>query len=119
MPRIFRYQLLALITLAILFSLYAFASKDAGILVAGEGASPISGWVVSDIQYTVAEGSNQIAAVAFDLNAPAGQASVSLNMASGRSFPCSNPVATHWTCPIHSQVSVAEIDQFQVTALGK
>jgi len=120
MRRFIRLQFIVLFFMIAFYSVYAFASSATnGPGAGGEGASPISGWTISNVDYHVGQDSSNIAAVEFDLDGPADKVQVSLNSSSALFFTCENLNGTHWYCDVGSQVSVAGADELRVIATGQ
>ncbi len=108
----------ALILGVALFSVPAFASSHSGVEISGEGVSQISGWVVSNVSYQLAENPSQVKSVSFDLNAPAGYVSVKMVSNSMDFSTCSNRGGYHWQCDLHANVTISSMDEFRVVATG-
>jgi hypothetical protein len=120
MRKLIRLQLVALFFVIAFYSFYAFASSETNELqTGGEGASLISGWTVSNVQYQLAQDPSKIAAVELDLDSPANLVQVSLSSSQARFFACENRGGTHWFCNIGSQVGIAEANEFRVVATGQ
>ena len=119
MSKLIRLQIAALFFVIAFYSVYAFASSETnGLQMGGEGASSISGWTVSNVQYHFGQDPSKISAVEFDLDRPAAVVQVSLNSSSSVFSSCENLSGTHWFCSTRSQVSVAGADEFRVIATG-
>jgi hypothetical protein len=117
MRKFIRLKIIALFFVIAFYSVYAFAaSKTNERQAGGEGASPISGWTVSNVHYQLGQDSSTIAAVEFDLDSSAARVQVSLNSSSAVFYSCENISGTHWLCNIHSQVSIASAHEFRVIA---
>ncbi len=121
-------RLLAIIAILAIMATAAYgfaASNTVQSSRAGDGFGAVSGYKVSNIQYTMdtANPAN-IASVRFTLNQSAGSAQVRFGDSAGNfgtGFPCgvtgggSTP-ATDWTCAITSSVSVASVYNLDVAA---
>lgn len=119
MRKLIRLQIFALFFVIAFYSVYAFASSETkGPATGGEGTSPISGWMVSNVHYQLGQDSSRISTVEFDLDGTAAQVQVSLNSLNAAFYPCENVSGTHWLCDTYSQVSVAGADQLRVIAAG-
>jgi hypothetical protein len=119
MRKLIRFQLIALFFFIAFYGVYAFASTDTGaVRTGGEGASLISGWTVSNVQYRLGTDASWISAVEFDLDGAADVVQVSLHSANPTFFVCENVTGTHWVCNTHSQVMVADADELRVIATG-
>lgn len=103
---------------AIVFPVSAFASSNSGAGISGEGASPISGWTVSNISYQIADNSSLVNGVTFDLDAPAKNVSVKLNSQVNQFTSCTNISMYHWQCSFGEGVQVSSMDEFRVIAVG-
>jgi hypothetical protein len=80
MRKLIRIQFIALFFVIAFYAVYAFASSETSQFpTAGEGASAISGWTVTNVNYRLAEDPSKIAAVEFDLDSPADVVQVSLD----------------------------------------
>jgi hypothetical protein len=103
-----------LLTLLLALAAYAYtASNTVPATHAGDGHEAISGYTVSNVNYTVDSAGN-ITDVAFDLDAAASNASVSVH-AGDPLTTCTNPSGNHWTCS-GLNVSVASADDLRVVA---
>lgn len=119
MPSFLRLPLTVLFFVIAFYSVYAYAaSETSGLPTGGEGATPITGWEVSNVHYLLGQDPSRIAAVEFDLNRAATVVQASLRSSSGVFFACENPDGTHWVCNIRSQVSIAGADELRVVATG-
>jgi hypothetical protein len=81
MFRNFKVLLLALVVIVIAGSAYAFAAANTiPANNVGSGASTVSGYVISNIEYNFAAGDpTQIATIEFDLDKPAGTVKIQLD----------------------------------------
>lgn len=119
MRKLIRLQILALFFVIAFYSVYALAASETSSLrTGGEGTSPISGWMVSNVHYQLGQDPSKISAVEFDLDSSAVQVQVSLNSSSAAFYSCVNVSGTHWLCNTYSQVSVAGAEELRVIATG-
>lgn len=102
---------------SILFPIAAFASSTSGPGISGEGAVPISGWVISNVDYQLSD-TAQVSSVSFELDAPAKKAMVKLNSNSSEFTACTNVGAFRWQCSFPAGVEVSSMDEFRVIAVG-
>ncbi len=117
MYRLFRIQILALMSVIAFCTLYAYASSEHPS-PGGEGAIAISGWNVSNIQYSFADSSSKRSSVEFDLDGPAATIKISVQSSEASFFNCVNTNGTHWNCIVGPEVSISEFDELRVIALG-
>jgi len=115
MRRLFRIQILALMTVIVLYTTYAYASSES-LSPRGEGVTTISGWNVSSIQYRLAEGPSKSSIVEFDLDAPADDVKISVNSSAASFFDCVNTTGTHWYCIVSPGTGISEFDELRVIA---
>jgi hypothetical protein len=116
----FRSSKLFLVVLVVLIfatSAFAFAANITGLPAttrAGEGATVIGGYAVSNLDYTLNPTSTStVSAVSFTLDNPAATVTVSLD--GGTTFVnCTNPSANNWTCS--TTTSVASASQLVIVA---
>jgi hypothetical protein len=116
MHRLFRIQILALIFVIAVSSVYAYASSERPSPGA-EGVSTISGWNVSNIKYRLEEGPSKNSTVEFDLDGPAGTVKISVQSAGTSFFNCINTNGTHWYCVVGPEVSISEFNELRVIAM--
>ena len=102
---------------AILFPISAFAASNAGAKLTGEGAVPISGWEISNVNYQLTD-TALVYSVTFDLDAPAAQVMVKLNSSSTEFTACSNVGGLHWSCNFAAGVKPSDMNEFRVIAVG-
>jgi hypothetical protein len=81
MFRNFKVLLIALVVIVIAGSAYAFAAANTvPANNVGSGASTVSGYVISNIEYNFATGDpTQVATIEFDLDKPAGTVKIQLD----------------------------------------
>ena len=118
----YRYRIITLLVLAVVLSAATYGFAAANTVpngVAGEGEGVISGYVVTNVNYTL-DSSNPtaFASVSFDLGAPASQLYVGIG--NGPSIywtdNCSN-VGTVWTCILGaSTVNVHDATSLHISA---
>ena len=118
MNSLFRFPFLFLLVVILTFTTYAFASSQTGQPMGGEGVSAVSGWNISGVHYRLADDPSKLAAVEFDLDAPADVVRASVNSSVGGYFSCQNSVGYHWVCNIDSSVSVSDMTELKVVATG-
>ena len=118
MKTIIRVFVLAIVFVIALFPVYAFASSNTGPKVSGEGASTISGWVVSNVQYQLANNPSFINSVSLDLNGKADTVSVRLSTQSATYTTCTNIYEYHWQCDFFGTLRLADMDELHVIAVG-
>ena len=118
MSGLLRVFIVGIMTSIAAFATYAFASSNSGIEMAGEAAAPITGWSISDVRYQYADNPASVESVAFNLDAPARQASVKLSSTATEFTPCTNLGAYYWQCNFQAGVNVADMDEFRVIAVG-
>ena len=119
MNRLIRFPLVTLLVLVVAFTTFAFASSQTGGAAGGEGADLVSGYNISGVHYLLSEDASKLAAVEFDLNAPANVVKASVNSSTGVFFDCQNAGGYHWVCSIHSSVNVSDANELKVIATGK
>ena len=100
-------------------TIYGFASSDTGgIKPGGEGLNQISGWVVSNVKYTLADDPSKLNAVEFDLDSQARTVQVGFLTANPQYFPCTNETGNHWLCEINRGIDILNIEGLRVIATG-
>lgn len=82
---------------------------------AGDGGGAISGYTVSNVQYTLDNSNPQnLSKVEFDLDAAASVVKVRLQ-SGGSWYNCSNTSGNHWSCTTNGQ-AVQPADELRVVA---
>ena len=81
----------------------------------GQGSHDITGFVVSDVQYTLAANPENYSAVSFDLDGAAGTVRAKVTDIGTTYETCSIVTGMRWTCPISD--SVASADELTVIAI--
>ena len=117
MQRLVRLFAFALFLGAFLFPISAFASSNSGPEMTGEGAVPISGWVVSNVNYQLSDMAG-VRSVTFDLDAPAKKVLVKLTSNSTEFTACTNIGGYHWQCNFAASTTISSMDEFRVIAVG-
>jgi len=84
----------------------------------GEGAQSISGWDVSNVHYSLADGSYELSAVEFNLDKPASVVSISLDSTNPLFNDCTNLHGFRWLCVVDTHVNIAAMEEFKVVAVG-
>lgn len=102
----------------VVFTMSAFASSTSGPNIAGEAALPISGWVISNLDYQMSDDPSLVKSVTFDLDASAKQVSAKMVSNSTEFTACTNVGAYHWQCDFPAGVEVSSMDEFRVIAVG-
>ncbi len=102
----------------VFFPISAFASSQSGAGISGEGAVPISGWAVSNVDYQVSNDTALVTNVTFDLDGVADHVSVRLNSASAQFTACTNIGAYHWQCTFPAGIKISSMNEFRVIAVG-
>ncbi len=98
-----------------------FASSQGQItgLQGGEGSSEISGWVVSNVHYQLAENDpTKVMGVQVELSGPAGMVQVKGSSDQENFAVCQNITGNIWLCNFFSPLSLSEMDQLRVIALN-
>jgi hypothetical protein len=117
--RWFRNLLLVLLVTVSLFTVSAYASSETNLSpIGGEGASMISGFHITNLQYRLANDPAKIRAVEFDLDGSATQVAVGFDINPGVTFNCRNVSGYHWRCDVDG-VQIAGINELRVIALGQ
>ena len=97
---------------------YAYASS-AHVVQGGEGASMVSGYAITDIEYHLAATDPSIIdAVEFDLDRPAVIVQIAMVSTAPTYYPCLQLEADHWRCDVSPVVSVNEANELRVIASG-
>lgn len=113
-----RLFIFAVVVVIALFPVYAFASTNRGSKVSGEGASPISGRVVSNVKYQLRDNPSFINSLSLDLNGKAETVSIRLSTKSATYTVCTNIYAYHWQCDFFGTIRLADMDELRVIAVG-
>lgn len=119
MNKFIRFPLFALIVLAVSFATFAFASSRTDQPAGGEGANLVSGYDVSGVHYLLSEDPSLLAAVEFDLDAPAASVKAGVSSSNGRVVSCRNTGGYHWVCDFNSSVQISEVNELRVIATGR
>jgi hypothetical protein len=106
-----------LLAVAVMAAAYGFAATNTvPDTRAGEGASSIGGYTVSNVVYTLnASDPQQLDRVEFDLNAAAGTVKVRLQT-TGSWYDCTNTSGNHWSCDTPGQ-GVQPANELRVVAI--
>jgi len=115
MLKIFRFAFLWFFVVIIGCTTYAYASSVIPPRQ-GEGASPISGYVVTNVKYRPAIDPSKIDLVEFDLDEPAMMVKIKLVSTDAEFHACINVGARLWRCELNPAVSVSSIDELRVIA---
>jgi hypothetical protein len=103
---------------ALALSTYAFtASNTVPGTKAGQGEGTVTGYTVSNIQYTLASNPANIDSVAFTLDSAAGTVRAKLLSGSATYTNCSVSGGTNVTCDFAPDVSVLAADELSVIAV--
>lgn len=113
------YKTIILTALVLVLATTAFAMAAANTVpntYAGDGAGTISGYTVSNIQYTLnATNPANIDSVGFTLDAAASVVQVKLVAAGSTYYSCTNPSGFNWTCTT-AGATVLSADELRVIA---
>lgn len=94
---------------------YAYtAANTVGDSYAGDGSAEISGYTVSDIQYTLADNPTELDSVSFILSAPAAVVKAKASADATDYVDCTGS-GTAWSCEL-TGLSVAAADELTVIA---
>jgi len=118
MKSLFKLYVTCIVIGIVAFPVYAFASSNSGPAASGEGASTISGWVVSNLSYQLANDPSFVSGVSFDLDGTAGTVSVKLNSSGASYTACTNTYEYHWQCDLSSGMRLSDMSEFRVIAAG-
>ena len=118
MLKLFRLQLIIMFAAALFYAAYAFASSDTNVPAAGEGVNTISGWVITNVQYHLADGTAKVSTVEFDLDGTADVVKVGFGSFDSKYYSCVNGNNNHWVCDVYPLVEVSAMNELQVVALG-
>jgi hypothetical protein len=119
MGSLFRFALLGILAGIIMFPIQALASSRTGVPMGGEGASLISGWEISNIEYQPSTDPSRIIGVSFDLNGPAKVVSVKLVSADTAYFQCVNRQLYRWQCDLAAGINISRVDELRVVASNR
>jgi len=84
----------------------------------GEGVGAISGWVISNTQYRLADDPSKLSAVDFDLDKPVDVMKVSVKASNSIFFECKNNTGRHWICDVEPSISISYVTELRVVAIG-
>jgi len=118
MKSLFKLYVICIVIGIVAFPVYAFASSNSGPAASGEGAATISGWVVSNLSYQLANDPSFVSGVSLDLDGAASTVSVKLNSSGAIYTTCSNTYEYHWQCDFSSGAKLSEMNEFRVIAVG-
>ena len=118
MYKISRIVLLWFFVAIIACAIYAYASSTIPIR-RGEGASQISGYVVTDVKYHLASDPSKIDVVEFNLAGPAMVVKVKLVSIDLIFHSCINASANHWRCDLNPAVNISSMDELRVIATNE
>jgi len=108
-----RVLLVTLLLFVLAGSSYAFAAGNTGLdSFAGDGTGDISGYAVSNLQYTTSAGN--VTAVSFSLDNPARVVQASIN---GGTLNACSLATTTWTCNFSSPVTILAATSLRVVAV--
>jgi len=115
--RRFRYVAALLAAVCVAVGAYAFTnSNTVPGTNAGSGSGAISGYTISNVQYTLNSDPTKMDAVTLTLDKAAGTVKVQV-VTGGSWYSCTNPTGNDWSCETTSpQASVAPADQLTVVA---
>jgi hypothetical protein len=116
--KLLKFMIIGLIMLAISGTAYAFAaSNSVSDAHAGDGQGAISGYVVSNVDYSLSPGDpSELDSVSFSLDSAAAVVKVQLENG-GSFFDCSNRSGNQWECWTNGQ-AVGSMSRLRVVAIG-
>ncbi len=82
----------------------------------GEGASQISGYVVTNVKYHLANEPSKIDIVEFNLDGPATVVKIKLVSADLNFYSCTRANAYLWRCEVNPAVDISSMDELRVIA---
>ena len=117
--RRFRYVAALIAAVCVAAGIYAFtASNTVPATKLGAGSGAITGYTVSNVQYTLnTSDPTKLDAVTFTLSAAAGTVKAQVDTVAGDWYGCTNPSGNNWSCDTTSpQANVQPADQLTVVA---
>jgi hypothetical protein len=113
------FQILFVTLIVVLFAsiTYAFAAENTDPLAAGgDGASAVSGYVITDVAYNVNEADpTRLDSVSFTLDANAGMVRIKLVETGSTWYHCNVVSGNDWNCATPG-ADIASVDQLRVFA---
>jgi hypothetical protein len=97
---------------------YGYASS-ANPTRKGEGASQISGYVITNVKYYPVSDPLKIDVVEFDLDGLAMVVKIKLVSADQEFHSCVNTSANHWRCNVDPAVNISNMDELRVIATSE
>jgi len=112
-------KMVAILVMALVLAsiTYAFAAANtmpAGPIGAGEGEKAVTGYTISNVQFTLAADPSELASVSFDITPVPGTVRVQLVDTTGVWYDCTE--AANTTCTL-TGATVLSADQFRVIAV--
>lgn len=107
----------AFLAIVILSMSYAFASSNNVYPnTGGDGLGSISGYVITEVSYHLAQDSSRVDSVSFSLNAPATFVRIQLTDTQTQWSSCTHTGDNRWTCD--TSVPLSDVNQLRVIAGG-
>ena len=117
------FKLLRILTILVVFTTVTFAisarasTAEGPFPSRGEGVGGISGHVISDVNYHLADDPSYIQLVEFRLDGPASQVVVGFDQPSGEFFPCLNIRNRNWSCEVND-VLLKYVENIRIITTG-
>lgn len=118
MFKIYRIGLLWFLAAIIACTTYAYASSTIPTRQ-GEGASSVSGYVVTNVKYHPGIDPSKIDIVEFNLDEPAMVVKIKLVSTDPAFHPCINASAKLWRCELNPAVDISSMDELRVIAANE
>jgi hypothetical protein len=93
------------------------ASNAANPNPAGNGISGISGYVITNVKYTLGDDPTTVDSVAFTLSAPATRVNIRLSDSQSNWYGCSEVGGNEWNCNAENAL-LRSVNELQVIASG-
>lgn len=118
MSKLSRFVILISVFFMISYALNAKTSSETNQFpIRGESVAEVSGFIVSDIHFRLADNPSYIKAVEFELDGPASQVMVGFDHPSNRFFSCRKREGHSWICDL-DEIDIVDVHTIKLIATG-
>jgi hypothetical protein len=118
MVKLIRSTLIILLVIVTFYALNIQASSETvQYPIGGESVVAISGYVITNLRFHLADDPSFISGVDFYLDDSASEVQIHFDTESNPSFSCFNPAGYHWVCELDN-INTGEVRQISISASG-